>query len=40
VLSSGAAVSQKRAVVVEQQKWVADGMVGAESREPTKCVKI
>jgi len=36
----GAAVSQKRAVVVKQQKRVLDGVVGAESREPTKHVKI
>ena len=37
---SGAAVSQKRAVVIEQRKRVVDGVVGAESREPTKRVKI
>jgi len=40
VSSSGAAVSRKWAVVVEQRKQVADGLVGAESREPTKRVII
>jgi len=40
VSSSGAAVSQKQVVVVKQQKRVVDGVVGAESREPTKRVKI
>jgi len=37
---SGAAVSQKWAVVIEQRKQVVDGVVGAESREPTEHVKI